>query len=166
MVHIIDRQPFTFGCIAWPAADRWASPPELTAAASGCKYTQGVADLMRTTLMIALFTILGCASNQMTQHIEEVDELLTLGKSTKSDVIEIYGKPNGTHGEAFFPPTLRQQEVWYWQEQPKTSNVRVDYSKNVAYADVQMRVLFIFFRDDLYDGFLYWGRDYKEGMEQ
>ncbi len=121
---------------------------------------------MRTTLIIVLFTILGCASNQMTRHIEEVDDLLTLGTSTKSDVIEIYGKPNGTQGEAFFPPSFRHQEIWYWQEQPKTSNVRIDYAKNVAYADIQMRILLIFFRGDLYDGFLYWGADYEAGMEQ
>jgi|ETNmetMinimDraft_26_1059896.scaffolds.fasta_scaffold38702_3 hypothetical protein len=121
--------------------------------------------LARTLVAMALVVAFGCASSRMTRHIEEVDELLVVGKSTKADVTRIYGAPNGTQGESFFPPVFRQQEVWFWLEQPKTSNVKVDYAKNVAYADVQMRILLIFFHDEIYDGFLYWGGDYKEGAK-
>lgn len=80
-------------------------------------------------------------------------ETLRRGVSTAADVTRALGKPNGSGG-FLFPTDKEHRTVWFYEK------VRVQASGGKV--DLQQDVLLVFFRDNRFDGFLWFSDAAKE----
>jgi hypothetical protein len=97
--------------------------------------------------ILALLFVLGALAGCITieQGVRpKFDRLegLSLQQSVESDVIAALGKPTGK-GFARFPDDPAHRTIWSYE-----------YIKTTI-PDVNTRILFVFFRDDHYDGYMW-----------
>jgi len=104
---------------------------------------------------LAFFLLAGCAAmspatTRVTRPLvfptSELEEVLRRGVSSRADVEELLGQPNGT-GSLMFPEQHRAREIWFYER------VEVKSVRNALV--MQQDVLLVFFRHDVYDGFMW-----------
>lgn len=100
-------------------------------------------------LTVLLFATIGaCASPgaipDAIQHDreEQIESKLIRGTSTKADVLKGFGKRNGS-GTGLIPGDPMIREMWYYED--------VKYSGSEA----NQKILLIYFKDDIYDGYMW-----------
>jgi hypothetical protein len=93
---------------------------------------------------LAVAGLQGCASRFETGSPPRVERLaqLTPRISTKNDVLLTLGEPRG-YGAARLDPTFNPQRIWLYEHTVTEGN------------DVRLTMLFIFFADDIYDGYMW-----------
>jgi hypothetical protein len=93
---------------------------------------------------LAVAGLQGCASRLEMGSPPRVERLaqLTPRISTKNDVLLTLGEPRG-YGAARLDPTFNPQRIWLYEHQVNEGN------------DVRLTMLFIFFADDIYDGYMW-----------
>lgn len=84
------------------------------------------------------------ASGQDLPALGVIDAKLTRGASTKSDVVLVFGEPQGTGG-AFIPTDKVAKDIWYYE------NVKIEMMAMKS----RQQVLLIFFRGEIYDGYFW-----------
>jgi hypothetical protein len=98
----------------------------------------------------------GCAVESVRDHassqVEALDQKLTRNQSTKAEVLLFLGEPDGA-GEALFPSTSEMREIWYYETHAS------------SLMNATMKVLLVYFRDDLYDGYMWFENDAKISFE-
>jgi hypothetical protein len=75
-----------------------------------------------------------------------LEQELQRGASTKTDVEELLGQPNGT-GSLLFPAQEEAQEIWFYE--------RIEVKQPGGSIQMQQDVLLVFFRGDVFDGFMW-----------
>lgn len=95
-----------------------------------------------------------CTAKKVVQgpfvDLTAIEAKLKKGVSTKMDVQQVLGSPQGLGG-AVFPVTAEQHEVWYYQ------NIQIDNivaKQSYITMDMHQKVLLVFFSKELFDGFL------------
>jgi outer membrane protein assembly factor BamE (lipoprotein component of BamABCDE complex) len=95
-------------------------------------------------------TLAGCAAEtRKSQALSQLDRLegeLQKGVSTKADVLFLLGEPSGSGG-AEFPTAQHANDVWYYE------------ASNASMSGVNMNILLIYFKDDAYDGFMWFSNE-------
>ena len=93
---------------------------------------------------LAVAGLQGCASRFEMGSPPRVERLaqLTPRTSTKNDVLLTLGEPRG-YGAARLDPTFNPQRIWLYEHQVNEGN------------HVRLTMLFIFFADDIYDGYMW-----------
>ena len=118
-------------------------------------------------MILLLALLLGAASSGCLwardpfAHISSVESDLIRGVSTKAKVLELLGVPSGAGG-AVLPSDGRLHEIWYYGD-ISVKDTRFEEGW-VLSADAEMRVLMIFFSEDRFDSFLWYGAA-TEGVE-
>ena len=83
----------------------------------------------------------------------EINAKLTRGTSTKSDVVLVFGEPQGTGG-AFIPTDNIAKDIWYYE------NVKIEMMSLKS----RQQVLLIFFRREIYDGYFWFDSRQTTGL--
>jgi hypothetical protein len=100
------------------------------------------------TVLLAILMILmnGCAMETVRTYAstqaDQIDERLSRDRSTKADVLLFLGEPDGA-GESLLPPTHESREVWYYE------------THGGGLTSYTMKILLVYFRGDLYDGYMW-----------
>ena len=102
-----------------------------------------------TTLSLLLF---GCNyTANVRPDLTGIDVVLEPGVSTKAEVEQVLGKPNG-EGRFFLPIDTESREVWsYYHEKGSLEALpggEID-------ADMRRVFLFVYFDDDRFDGYMW-----------
>jgi hypothetical protein len=94
------------------------------------------------------------ASGQDLPALAAIDARLTRGTSTKSDVVLVFGQPQGTGG-AFIPTDKIAKDIWYYE------NVKIEMMAMKS----RQQVLLIFFRGKIYDGYFWFDINQTMGLK-
>lgn len=89
--------------------------------------------------------------------VSAIETKLKKGVSTKVDVQQVLGKPQGMGG-AVFPVSTVQHDVWYYE------NIKVDNivsKQSYITLDMHQKVLLVFFSKGIFDGFLWFNGTIK-----
>jgi hypothetical protein len=106
-------------------------------------------------LVVPLAITTACASGATTGAFTQTGRIeveLRRGTSTKMDVQRVLGTPKGTGG-AVLPLDPRPREVWYYSDIAVT-NIR-GQGQRVLHGDTRLQFVLVFFRDGLFDGFMW-----------
>lgn len=111
--------------------------------------------------------LLGCAPKRVTTgaftQVARIDEEFKRGVSTKEDVQRILGLPRGG-GSAILPPDRRQREVWFYED-IEVLNI-TSPKPGVMKADVRQQILLVFFREGIFDGYMWFSNAAKTKAEE
>jgi len=107
-------------------------------------------------LVLCTFSIIDAhAQTQGTgafRHLAEIETRLTRGVSSKADVQELLGVPNGSGGSQFSALGATPQQVWYYEDVETTGAEPVG---SVVRMKMRMQFVIIFFKGDIFDGYLW-----------
>ena len=107
------------------------------------KYT----NIYSRILMILLLATIGAYASPggAIQHDreEQIESKLTRGTSTKADVLKGFGKRDGS-GTALIPGDPIIREIWYYED--------VKFS---GMSGMNQKILLIYFKDEIYDGYMW-----------
>jgi hypothetical protein len=84
-------------------------------------------------------------------QVNRLDTDLQKGVSTKMDVRQMLGAPNGMGG-AIFAIDPKQREIWYY-ESVEMKDIKRE--EGVIKVNVQQQVLLVFFEKGVYDGYMW-----------
>lgn len=100
----------------------------------------------RFLLILLLTTIGACATTDAIQYHreEQIESKLTRGISTKSDVLKVLGKRDGS-GTGLMPGDSIIRELWYYED-VKVSQIS---------GKMDQKILLIYFKDNIYDGYMW-----------
>ena len=97
-------------------------------------------------LLVTVSTLSGCTSVQLRMGTrtqpQEIENLLQFGQSTRHDVKQLFGEPDGT-GAYLSPITGRYSTVWSYYFAEGTLELMDD------------TFLFVYFDNELYEGYLW-----------
>ena len=93
----------------------------------------------------------GTASTGAFTQTARIEAELKRGTSTKMDVQRVLGTPKGTGG-AILPLDPRPREVWYYSDISATNMRREGQELR---GDIRVQFVLVFFRDGLFDGFMW-----------
>ena len=117
--------------------------------------------------VFAMTLLIGCAPKRVTTgaftQVARIDEEFKRGVSTKEDVQRIFGPAKGG-GSAIFPPDRRQREVWFYED-IEVLNV-TSPKPGVMKADVRQQILLVFFREGVFDGYMWFSNAAKTKAEE
>jgi len=80
-----------------------------------------------------------------------IESELVRGVSTRADVERVLGRPNGAGG-LLFPGLPEARDSWFYQQTRLATNKGAD---GRMHFETQMDIVLIFFRDDRFDGFMW-----------
>jgi hypothetical protein len=111
--------------------------------------------------LLTAVAISGCGASKATtgpfQEVAQLENTLKRGVSTKVDVEQLLGKPNG-HGHSYLhvAPGQKQKphEVWYYED-IEAINMQSP-ERNVFVVDTRQQIILIFFDQEKYDGFMWY----------
>jgi hypothetical protein len=110
----------------------------------------------RWLVLAALTALTASCSQSVTTgpftQTNRIESELRRGVSTKMEVQRVLGTPKGTGG-AVLPLDSRPREIWYYQDTAVTK-LRAE-GQGVLRGEVRLQFLLIFFRDSLFDGFMW-----------
>ena len=78
---------------------------------------------------------------------DRLENELELGKSTAEDVVRVLGIPSGT-GTSQLPMDGEPRSMWTYHYERTTTT-------GASPASIRLSLLFVYFRDGLYDGYLW-----------
>lgn len=110
--------------------------------------------LVLLSLLLIGAVLAGCGGARTTGKFVEVSRIepeLERGVSTQEDVRRVLGEPNGS-GVAFLPTQTGLREVWYYEDIGMT---RAQKQGEVVWVDMRYQVLLVFFRQEKFDGFMW-----------
>jgi len=81
-------------------------------------------------------------------RVDRLESGLELGKSTAEDVVRVLGIPSGT-GQSQLPTDGEPRVMWNYHYERSTATAISPDSMGLSF-------LFVYFRDGLYDGYLWW----------
>ncbi len=84
--------------------------------------------------------------------VDKLETVLKRGESTKEDVRQLFGAPNG-YGEAELPADTKTREVWCYKD------VGRSYSGNAQVVNTHRQTLLLFFNREVLDGYLWFATD-------
>jgi len=84
-------------------------------------------------------------------QVDRLDTDLQKGVSTKMDVRQMLGAPNGMGG-AIFTIDPKQREIWYY-ENVQMKDIKRE--EGVIKMNMQQQVLLVFFEKGVYDGYMW-----------
>lgn len=106
--------------------------------------------------LTALYIVGGCAPTKVTSgafvHVNRVGIDFQRGVSTKMDVQRILGAPTG-FGNAIFPTDPNPREVWYYDD-IEVTDIKSE-GEGVVRANVRQQILLIFFKREVFDGYMW-----------
>ncbi|OGQ78602.1 MAG: hypothetical protein A3F90_05440 [Deltaproteobacteria bacterium RIFCSPLOWO2_12_FULL_60_19] len=108
-------------------------------------------------LLILLLLLTGACGIQIRAggrpNTDILDKSLSLGKSTRADVLSVLGEPSGK-GRALLPmdPKLRTMPMWSY------------FYMEGTLLDVRQMWLFVYFDEDRYDGYMWFSSVPKENQ--
>ena len=101
-------------------------------------------------LLLGAMLLAGCAVQTVkTQAFSRLDRLETefkQGVSTKADVLTVLGEPDGSGG-AIFPTASYGSDVWYYE------------ASRSSLSGINMNILLVYFRGEVFDGFMWFSND-------
>lgn len=110
-----------------------------------------------TCAAIALFALAGCAPTPSVgtgafRNAADVSTRLQRGVSTKSDVQNLLGVPNGDGSSLFRNVAGGPRQIWYYEDLATT-----DASSRGGVMTIALRqqILLVFFKGDVFDGYLW-----------
>lgn len=124
-------------------------------ASHGSKPSRAIPIIPRLLLAAWFTTLVACAVVEPTRTLTtrpsafpttELEKQLTRGASEKTDVEKLLGNPDGT-GSLLFPGQSQPREIWFYE--------RLEIESTPRTIDIQQDVLLIFFRAEVYDGFMW-----------
>jgi hypothetical protein len=86
-------------------------------------------------------------------QVNRLDTDLQKGVSTKMDVRQMLGAPNGMGG-AIFTIDPKQREIWYY-ENVEVEMKDIKREEGVFKVNVRQQVLLVFFEKGVYDGYMW-----------
>jgi hypothetical protein len=96
------------------------------------------------------------------KDIARIEQNLQRGVSTQADVQRELGPPNGT-GAAILPVDPEPREAWFYQDIEAT--VAQGATSPVVQIDMRTQILLVFFKQGLFDGFM-WFSNAGKGTAQ
>lgn len=105
-------------------------------------------------LLLIGVVLAGCGGARTTGKFVETSRIeseLERGVSTKEDVRRVLGEPKGS-GDAILPSHTELREVWYYEDMETTDT---EVTAGVVWLDVRYQVLVVFFRQEKFDGFMW-----------
>jgi hypothetical protein len=115
---------------------------------------------MKCVLLLAVFLLTvplkALAASATTGPFTRVDRIetnLQRGISTKIEVEQILGKPQG-HGGSILPTETTAHEIWFYQD-VEITNMKGEPG-GIIRASQRQQILLLFFRGHTYDGFLWY----------
>lgn len=98
-------------------------------------------------IAIVASTLTGCITVRVKMgdrpDISALQQLLTIGESTRDDVVQVVGEPSGT-GRAKLPMQPKPIDMWHYYYAEGTRD------------DSRQLMLFVYLEDDVYQGYMWW----------
>lgn len=85
-------------------------------------------------------------------QVSRLEKELRRGVSTKMDVQRVFGVPKG-FGAALFPTDPKPREVWYYED-IEVIGLKSEQD-GVIRATMRQQILNVFFKDGIFDGFMW-----------
>jgi hypothetical protein len=104
-------------------------------------------------LNLPLKVLAASATTGTFKQVDRIEKDLQRGGSTKLDVERVLGKPNG-FGTSMLPTESKQHEVWFYQDVEITG--MKGEPGGIIRASQRQQILLLFFRGEMYDGFLWY----------
>ncbi len=101
-------------------------------------------------LLLGGMLLAGCAvqtvKSQAFSRLDRLEHEFKRGVSTKADVLTVLGEPDGSGG-AIFPTASYGNDVWFYE------------ASRSSLSGINMNILLVFFRGEVFDGFMWFSND-------